>query len=193
MSSNNINANSRIQSGKQSSKSANMSIKVIDPYNEDKEPSIRDRPASNMNKNHKRKIQINIGDQDDIESGNSVSEHNDKKESPINKSVIDKDLNDSNTHLKGEKKEYDNNNLNEKSIEREVSALMKDSDKNNIESKKSSLRKTQSIKKSEDQAEEEIKFKNIENNENKNNKNVHFDESNRLNMLDDNANKGKLI
>ena len=199
MSSNNSKKNSRIQSGKSSLKRININKKVFDPYNDDIDSLARNSPISLNNKGSQRKIKINISDQDDIENRNDVSIKEEKIESPVNKSIADKNLNDSKTNLKSELNISDKNeeskSLNENSIQREVSGIIKDNEKNYSESKKSNfLRETLKIRKSLDQGDDEIKikYKSVDFKENQD-KHVNYEESNRLKLLDNNANKGEFF
>jgi len=199
MSSNNSKKNSRIQSGKSSLKRININKKVFDPYNEEIESSDRNSPISLSNKGSQRHIQINILDQDDIESRNDVSIKEKKIESPVNNSILDKNLNDSKINLKFEQNIADKNeeskSLNENSIRREVSGTIKDKEKDYSEREKSNvLRETQKIRNSLDQGDDEIKikYKSVDFKENQD-KHVNYEESNRLKLLDNNANKGEFF
>lgn len=197
MSSNNSKMNSRSQSGKPSSKSVNANQKVLDPYNDNDESSAKDSPISLDNKDQRRKIQINIGDQDDIESGNSLEEERENKESPVNKSIIDKNLNDSNTRLKNETNINeiinDNKDNNSKNSQREVTPMINHLERKDSESKKSNLQKFLNMSKSKDNIDEEIENKNDEELKKPKDKHVHYEESNRLKLLDDKEKKGKIF
>jgi len=185
MSSNNIKFNSRLQLGvKPPSKSKNISKQVIDPINEQKLASARQSRASDNNNFPRNEIKILLGDQDEVESGNSVLDEKSKKEFSDSNSVKDKSLDDSKSHLKSGPKRADKIEENQNSIEKEVCPSMK---KDN-ESKKSNIKNSNS--KSNVQSEEQIKLtsnnENMEHNSD-NHKNAQFEESNKI-ML----NEGKV-